>query len=59
MEVTYEPITDDCRICGNEPPHEWRVSNGNVEVICLECKALLEILVGGAALIVSEVEQVA
>lgn len=41
--MKYDPITDVCRVCLNPAPHEWRVGE-RVEIICRECKTLLESL---------------
>ncbi len=53
--VNYDPIFDPCRICGSEPPHELRVIGQGIEVICIDCRALLENL-SDAALLESVLE---
>jgi hypothetical protein len=40
--TTYNPVFDACRVCGAQPPHELRVIGQGIDVLCLECRALLE-----------------
>jgi hypothetical protein len=42
FNTLYRPARDACRVCGNAPPHEHRRLPDRTEVICLECRALLE-----------------
>lgn len=48
--VNYEPITDPCRVCDRDAPHEMRVTNQGIEVVCIECRALLEFIDNAKAL---------
>jgi len=36
--LDYDPVKEPCRVCGRNPPHEKR----GREVICVQCRALLE-----------------
>lgn len=40
--LSYDPIQEPCRVCGNDPPHEQRRTNNLTQHICRKCRALLE-----------------
>lgn len=40
--LSYDPIAEPCRVCGNDPPHERRKSRQLTQHICRKCRALLE-----------------
>lgn len=54
--VNYEPINEPCRLCEALPPHEWRIVGSNVEVICMNCGALLDNLPAATVLDISVIE---
>lgn len=42
LDTLYKPDRDCCRVCGNAPPHEERLAGKRIEVLCRECRSLLE-----------------
>lgn len=42
IKASYRPERDCCRVCGNAAPHEDRRAGNRIEVLCRECRCLLE-----------------
>lgn len=42
LHALYEPEKDRCRVCFADGPHEERRKGARIEVVCRECRTLLE-----------------
>jgi hypothetical protein len=42
IDSLYHPEKDCCRVCGASPPHDERPAKDRIEVLCRECRTLLE-----------------